>query len=143
MASLTHDTIDLQAMYDLVATPTAGAIVTFSGVTRQLTAGRETESLDYEAYGEMALAKLNQLEQTAQQRWPIEKCAITHRLGHLEIGEASVVVAVSSAHRAASFEAGKWLIDTLKEEVPIWKRENWSDGSTDWVHPGLPTGDAS
>ncbi|MCC9608842.1 molybdenum cofactor biosynthesis protein MoaE [Blastopirellula sp. JC732] len=143
MASLTHETIDLQAMYDLVATPTAGAIVTFSGVTRELTHGRQTDSLDYEAYAEMALAKLQELEQTAKERWPIEKCAITHRLGHLEIGEASVVVAVSSPHRDASFLAAKWLIDTLKEEVPIWKRENWSDGSTEWVHPGLPTGDAS
>lgn len=143
MASLTHEKIDLQAMYDMVATPTAGAIVTFSGVTRQLTQGRETASLDYEAYAEMALAKLVELEQTARERWPIEKCAVVHRLGHLEISEASVVVAVSSAHREAAFSAAKWLIDTLKEAVPIWKRENWSDGSTEWVHPGLPTGDAS
>lgn len=142
MASLTHEPIDLQATYDLVATPTAGAIVTFSGVTRELTQGRRTESLDYEAYAEMALAKLNELEQIAKERWPIEKCALIHRLGHLEIGEASVVVAVSSPHREASFLAAKWLIDTLKEEVPIWKRENWSDGSTEWVHPGLSTGDA-
>ncbi|EAQ76873.1 molybdenum cofactor biosynthesis protein MoaE [Blastopirellula marina] len=142
MASLTHETIDLQSLYDMVATPTAGAIVTFSGVTRELTQGRQTESLDYEAYAEMALAKLTELEQIAKERWPIEKCAVVHRLGHLEIGEASVVVAASSAHREAAFLAAKWLIDTLKEEAPIWKRENWSDGSTEWVHPGLPTGDA-
>lgn len=142
MASLTHEPIDLQATYDLVATPTAGAIVTFSGVTRELTKGRRTESLDYEAYAEMALAKLNELEQTAKERWPIEKCVLIHRLGHLEIGAASVVVAVASPHREAAFLAAKWLIDTLKEEVPIWKRENWSDGSTEWVHPGLSNGDA-
>ncbi|UUO04839.1 molybdenum cofactor biosynthesis protein MoaE [Blastopirellula sp. J2-11] len=143
MASLTHETIDLQSLYDMVATPTAGAIVTFSGVTRELTQGRQTESLDYEAYAEMALAKLEELEQVAKERWPVEKCAVVHRLGHLEISEASVVVAVSSAHREAAFLAAKWLIDTLKAEVPIWKRENWRDGSTEWVHPGLPSGDAS
>ncbi|MFI4873792.1 MAG: molybdenum cofactor biosynthesis protein MoaE [Blastopirellula sp. JB062] len=143
MANLTSDPIDLQAAYDRVAEPTAGAIVTFSGVTRAVTQGRETESLDYEAYSEMALVKLEELEQIAKERWPIERCVVIHRLGHLEIGEASVVVAVSSPHREAAFTAARWLIDTLKEEVPIWKRENWRDGSVEWVHPGAATGDAS
>ncbi len=72
---------------------------------------------------------MEELEAEARQRWPILECAIVHRLGHLEIGEASVAVAVSSAHRQPAFDAGQWLIDTLKEVVPIWKCENWADGS--------------
>jgi molybdopterin synthase catalytic subunit len=106
-------------------------------MTREHTDGRQTESLDYECYPEMAKRKLEELEAEASGRWPLVECAIVHRLGHLEIGEASVAVAVSSPHRQAAFEAGQWLIDTLKESVPIWKRENWADGTTEWVHPGL------
>jgi molybdopterin synthase catalytic subunit len=84
----------------------------------------------------MAEKKLAELEATARQRWPILECAIVHRLGRVEIGEASVAIAVSSAHRQPAFEAGQWLIDTLKETVPIWKCEHWADGTTEWVHPG-------
>src|ERR1043165_150403 len=68
---------------------------------------------------------------------PLGECSIVHRLGHLDLGEASIAIAVSSAHRADAFAAGQWLIDTIKEVVPIWKRENWADGTTEWVHPGL------
>jgi molybdopterin synthase catalytic subunit len=70
------------------------------------------------------------------------RCVIIHRLGHLELGEASIAIAVSSPHRAAAFAAGQWLIDTIKEVVPIWKKENWADGTSDWVHPGLTAADA-
>lgn len=111
----------------------------FLGVTRAVTGERATASLDYECYPEMARRKLAELEQTARERWPIIECAIIHRLGHLEIEEASVAVAVSSPHRGDAFECGRWLIDTLKEEVPIWKQENWADGTHEWVHPGLDT----
>src|SRR4029077_10452287 len=97
----------------------------------------QTASLDYECYPEMARHKLAELESQARARWTIEGCAIVHRVGHLPIGEASVAVAVSTAHRQAAFEAGQWLIDTLKEVVPIWKKENWADGRSQWVHPGL------
>jgi molybdopterin synthase catalytic subunit len=120
-----------------VASPEAGAVVLFLGTTRQLTDGRHTESLDYECYPEMAHRKLGQLELAARERWPLAACAIVHRIGHLEIGEASVAVAVSTPHRQEAFEAGKWLIDTLKEVVPMWKKENWADGNSQWVHPGL------
>lgn len=85
----------------------------------------------------MARTKLSELECEARQRWPLIECAVVHRLGHLELGEASVAVAVSSPHRQAAFEAGQWLIDTLKQVVPIWKKENWADGTVEWVHPGL------
>lgn len=136
MVALTHKAIDSQAVLARVQSPLAGAVVLFLGTTREVTAGRRTASLDYEGYPEMALKKLAELESLARQRWELIECALVHRLGHLEIGEASVAVAVSSAHRRVAFEAGQWLIDTLKQTVPIWKRENWADGATDWVHPG-------
>jgi molybdopterin synthase catalytic subunit len=85
----------------------------------------------------MAHKKLVELEDQARGRWPLSGCTIVHRLGRLELGEASIAIAVSSPHRQAAFEAGKWLIDTIKEVVPIWKRENWADGTSEWVHPGL------
>ena len=81
--------------------------------------------------------KLAELEAEARRRWPLIECAIVHRLGIWRFGEASVAVAVSTPHRGAAFEAGQWLIDTLKEVVPIWKQENWADGTTEWVHPGV------
>lgn len=137
MIELVAGPIDTQNVLAQVASPQAGAVVLFLGTTRQFTSGRETASLDYECYHDMALAKLAELEAEARARWPIVHCAIVHRTGHVAIGEASVAVAVSTAHRAAAFEAGQWLIDTLKEVVPIWKKENWSDGSSQWVHPGL------
>lgn len=137
MIELTRDVIDTQAVLDRAGSPAAGAVVLFLGTTRAVTAGKETESLDYDSYGLMAERKLAELESEARDRWPILKCEIVHRLGHLEIGEASVAIAVSTPHRVAAFEAGQWLIDTIKEVVPIWKKENWSDGTTEWVHPEL------
>ena len=137
MIRLTSGPIDPAATLAKVASPAAGAVLLFLGTARQSTAGRQTASLDYECYEEMARKKLAQLEEQAREKWPLIGCAIMHRLGHLEIGEASVAVAVSSPHRADAFAAGQWLIDTLKQTVPIWKRENWSDGQSEWVHPGL------
>ena len=102
-----------------------------------MTGSRRTLALDYECYPEMAEKKLAELEADASRRWPIVECVIVHRLGHLELGEASVAVVVSTPHRQDAFEAGKWLIDTLKEVVPIWKQENWNDGTKEWVHPGV------
>ncbi|HEV3003244.1 MAG TPA: molybdenum cofactor biosynthesis protein MoaE [Pirellulales bacterium] len=134
---LTHDPIDTSAVLAQVGSPLAGAVVLFLGTTRELTLGRRTRSLDYECYPEMAERKLAELEAEARRRWPLVACVLVHRLGHLEVGEASVAVAVSSQHRDAAFEAGKWLIDTLKEVVPIWKQEHWADGTNQWVHPGI------
>ncbi len=137
MIQLTHDPIDAQSVLQQIESDEAGAVVLFLGTTRGVTDGRETASLDYECYPEMAEKKLAELEATARQRWPVLGCVVVHRLGHLEVREASVAVAVSTAHREAAFEAGKWLIDTIKEEVPIWKRENWAAGTSEWVHPGV------
>jgi molybdopterin synthase catalytic subunit len=137
MVALTNDPIDILAVLNRVQSPLAGAVVLFLGTTREVTGQRRTESLDYECYPEMAARKLNELEVEARRRWKLIECALVHRLGHLEIGDPSVAVAVSSAHRQAAFEAGQWLIDTLKQTVPIWKKENWADGTTEWVHPGV------
>ncbi len=138
MIELVERPIDEAAVLRHVSSPAAGAVVLFLGTTREFTAGRQTASLDYECYPEMARSKLRQLEEEARSRWSLVECAIVHRLGHVPLGEASVAVAVSSPHRQAAFEAGKWLIDTLKEVVPIWKKENWADGTSEWVHPGIP-----
>jgi molybdopterin synthase catalytic subunit len=135
MIELTRSEIDPTKVLAAVHAREAGAVVLFLGTTRELTAGRQTLSLDYECYQEMAERKLHELEVEARARWPVIDCAIVHRLGAVGVGEASVAIAVSSAHRQPAFEAGKWLIDTLKEVVPIWKCEHWADGTTEWVHP--------
>lgn len=136
---LTSDVIDPGAVTNLVQTSEAGAVMLFLGTVREMTQGRQTVALDYEAFPEMALAQMRQLAEEANEKWPVCKLAIIHRLGHLELGEASVAIAVSTPHRRASFEAGQFLIDELKVRVPIWKKENWSDGTTEWVHPTLGT----
>jgi molybdopterin synthase catalytic subunit len=100
-----------------------------------LTDGRRTVALDYEAYPAMAERRLAELEAEARRRWPVIECSIVHRVGRVPPTEASVAIVVSTPHRRDAFEAGEWLIDTLKADVPIWKREQWDDGSTEWVHP--------
>ena len=140
MISLTHSPIDPSAILAQVASNDAGAVVLFLGTTREFTKGRQTASLDYECYPQMAEAKLAELEAQAREKWPLVHVSIVHRLGRLGLGEASIAIAVSSPHRQAAFEAGKWLIDTIKEDVPIWKQENWADGTSEWVHPGINSG---
>jgi molybdopterin synthase catalytic subunit len=137
MIEITEASIDHAAITERVRSPRAGAVCTFLGTVRELTGSRRTESLSYEAYSEMALKKLAELEEEARRRWPIIELAVVHRLGHLDLGEVSVVVAVSCPHRQDAFEACRWLIDTVKEVVPIWKKEKWADGGKEWVHPGL------
>lgn len=137
MYSLTDRPIDYFALTESVRSPRSGAVVLFLGTVREMTNGRQTSSLDYEAYPDMAERKLAELESIAREKWPIEEAALIHRLGHLELGDISVAVAVSCPHRHQAFDAGRFLIDELKAWVPIWKKENWSDGTTEWVHPGL------
>ncbi len=139
MIEITKTTIDHAAVTEQVRSNRAGAVCTFLGTVRELTGDRLTVSLSYEAYPEMALKKLAELEAEARRRWPIIEVAMVHRVGHLDLGDVSVVVAVSCPHRQDAFEACRWLIDTLKEVVPIWKKENWADGTEEWVHPGLGT----
>jgi molybdopterin synthase catalytic subunit len=137
MIQITSDPIDPSAVLQRVASNRAGAVVLFLGTTREFTEDRQTESLDYECYDGMAERKMSELESEARSRWPLIGCATVHRVGRLGLGEPSVAIAVSSPHRQAAFEAGNWLIDTLKQVVPIWKKENWTDGTSQWVHPGL------
>lgn len=137
MIQLTQDTIDPQALLNAAASPDAGAVVLFLGTVRQWTENRQTAALHYECYPAMAEQQLAELEAQARDRWPLLGCAMVHRLGHLEVGQISIAIAVSSAHRQAAFEAGQWLIDRIKQVVPIWKQEHWADGSSQWVHPGL------
>lgn len=137
MIHLTDQRIDTATLLARAHHREAGAIVLFLGTTRELTAGRQTVALSYEAYHEMAERRLAQLESEARRRWPLLECIIEHRLGVVPPLEASVAIVVSSPHRADAFAAGQWLIDSLKHDVPIWKREQWADGTTEWVHPGL------
>ena len=137
MIDLTDAPIDHAAVTERVRSNRAGAVVSFLGTVRELTGDRRTTALDYEAYPEMALEKLAELEAEARRRWPVIEAAIVHRVGHLDPGEVSVVVAVSCPHRDQAFEACRWLIDTLKQVVPIWKKEVWADGGAEWVHPEL------
>jgi molybdopterin synthase catalytic subunit len=135
MIEITPEPIDIPFAIESVRTTRAGAICSFFGTVRELTGDRRTIALEYEAYPVMASKKLAELEVEARARWPIQELAIIHRVGRLELGEVSVVIAVSCPHRNEAFEACRWLIDTLKEVVPIWKKELEADGSEEWVHP--------
>jgi molybdopterin synthase catalytic subunit len=139
MIKITAEPIDYAAVTDLVRSPLAGAVCTFLGTVREFTGDRRTVALAYESYPEMALKKMAELEEVARRRWPVIELALVHRVGNLELGEVSVAVAVSCPHRHESFEACRWLIDTLKQVVPIWKKEIWADGNEEWVHPGPQT----
>lgn len=136
---LTDAPIDCAAVLDSVRTPQAGAVVLFLGTVREFTQGRQTLHLEYDAYRPMALSQLRALADEAAARWPVLQVTIVHRLGRMELGDVSVAVAVSTPHRNDAFEAGRFLIDRLKEVVPIWKQEHWSDGTVEWVHPPTPT----
>lgn len=113
-----------------------GAVVSFRGVVRGRTEGRGVERLDYEAYGEMAEAQLRDIVHEAVERWALSGIRVVHRTGSLEVGEVSVLVAVTAPHRAEAFDACRYVIDTLKERAAIWKKEHFADGSSRWVeHP--------
>ena len=140
MVEIVETPMDFAAVTDRVRSDLAGAVCLFLGTVREMTGDRRTSSLDYEAYPGMAVKKMEELEAECRRRWPVIEVAIVHRVGHLELGEVSVAVAVSTPHRGDSFDACRWLIDTLKEVVPIWKKETWADGSEEWVHPGIASG---
>lgn len=128
-ALIVRETIDTRTAVAGLKRGEDGAALVFEGVVRNQTRGRKTLYLDYEAYEEMALEQMESLATQAVQQFQIRDVAIVHRLGRLEIGETSVLIAVASAHRAAAFDACRWLIDTLKRTVPIWKKEHFEDGA--------------
>lgn len=120
--------IDLNAVVNRVASPRAGGIATFLGIVRDNSLGRKVLYLLYEGYPPMAVKEMARVEAEVRKRWHIEAIAITHRIGRLEIGEASVAIAVSSAHRREGIEACHFAIDLLKQTVPVWKKEYWEGG---------------
>src|SRR5881275_3054198 len=124
---LVREPIDLRALIEHVRAPGDGAIVTFDGFVRNQSHNRATLYLDYEAYEPMALVKMREIAAQLHEKYGIHRVAIVHRLGHLEIGETSVFIAVSAPHRAAAFDACRFAIDTLKRTVPIWKKEYFED----------------
>lgn len=126
---LQREPIHTAYLIDKLKNGADGAVVIFDGIVRDNTRGRRTLHLDYEAYETMALEQMRSLALQAKERFEVREIALVHRLGRLEIGETSVWIAVSSAHRAAAFEACRWLIDTLKKTVPIWKKEFFEDGA--------------
>lgn len=128
-ASIVRTPIDTAGVTGQLKRGEDGAALVFEGIVRNQTRGRQTRYLDYEGYEEMALKELEALAAKAIEQFKIRDVAVVHRLGHLEIGETSVLIAVASAHRAAAFEACRWLIDTLKRTVPIWKKEYFVDGA--------------
>ncbi len=127
--SIVREAIDTQGVLDSIKCGEDGAAVVFEGVVRNQTRGRRTLYLDYSAYEEMALEQMEGLAEQALKQFAVREVALMHRLGRLEIGETSVLVVVASAHRAAAFDACRWLIDTLKRTVPIWKKEYFEDGA--------------
>jgi molybdopterin synthase catalytic subunit len=134
--TLTREPIDSARIVAAAKRGEDGAVVVFDGIVRNHSRGRRTLYLDYEAYDEMALRQMRELGLRARERFGVRQVAMVHRLGRLEIGETSVLIVVASAHRTAAFEACRWLIDTLKQTVPIWKKETFLDGTV-WA-PGEP-----
>lgn len=128
--------LDTQSCIDWVKSPESGGIDVFIGTVRDTTKGKQVFRLDFEAYEPMALSEMKKIAETAVARWPVNKILIHHRTGPLPIGEIAVIIAVSAAHRDAAFEACRYAIDTLKQTVPIWKKEVFEDGEV-WVaaHP--------
>ena len=129
IVALTREPIDRDALVAALQQTGDGAVVVFDGIVRDNTRGRRTLYLDYEAYEEMALDQMQKLAREAGERFAIDRVGVVHRLGRLEIGESSIVIVVTSAHRAAAFDACRWLIDTLKRTVPVWKKEHFTDGA--------------
>lgn len=129
---ITEDELDPRETERAVADPAAGAIVTFTGVVRDNGRGRAVSALDYEAYAPAAEKMLAQIADEIEARWGLRRVAIIHRVGLLPVGEASVVISISSPHREAAFEASLYAIERLKEIVPIWKKEHYEDGAV-WI----------
>lgn len=128
--------LHVQSCIDWIMSPESGGIDVFIGTVRNATKGKPVVRLEFEAYEPMALAEMEKILKQVFEKWPVQKALIHHRTGVLEVGEIPVIIAVSAAHRAAAFDACRYIIDTLKQTVPIWKKEIFDDGEV-WVaaHP--------
>jgi MoaE-MoaD fusion protein len=136
IVALTREPVETEKVVAAAKSGEDGAVVVFDGIVRNNSRGRRTLHLDYEAYEEMAIRQMNELGAEARARFGVRRVTMIHRLGRLEVGETSVLIVVASAHRAQAFDACRWLIDTLKQTVPIWKKETFVDGAV-WA-PGEP-----
>ena len=134
--ALTRDVIDAHTLVEQAKHPEDGAVVVFDGIVRNHSRGRKALYLEYEGYEVMALKQMRELAEGARSKYSIRHVTLVHRLGRLEIGESSVLIVVASAHRSAAYDASRWIIDTLKRTVPIWKKEFFADGAV-WA-PGEP-----
>jgi len=130
--SISSEPLNIQACIDWVMTPNCGGIDVFIGTVRNATKGKPVVRLDFEAYEKMAISEMQKLANQAMQQWPVQRVLIHHRVGSLAVGEIPVIIAVAAAHRDAAFDACRFLIDTLKKTVPIWKKEIFEDGEV-WV----------
>jgi len=134
MFQVTTEPLSVQQVNDLVKRPTDGAVVTFDGIVRNNFDGRPVRYLAYEAYAAMAEKKMAEIGAEVQQKFTIGEIAMVHRIGRLEIGESSIVIAVAAPHRHAAFEACAYAMDRVKAEVPVWKKEFFGDGADHWVN---------
>ena len=132
LIQLTQAPLERDALVAAVSDPSVGGIVVFEGVVRDTARGKQVRYLEYDMYEEMAEQQIHRILEEAQRRWGVERVAVAHRFGRLEIGEASVIIVVATPHRAEAFEACRYIIDTLKSTVPIWKKEVATDGE-EWV----------
>ncbi len=130
--SITPEPLDRAKLMEAVADPAMGGIVIFEGVVRNNARGKQVLYLEYDVYPEMAINKIREIVAEVRDRWSIEHIAVAHRVGRLEIGEASVIIVVAAPHRGEAFEACRYIIDTLKTTVPIWKKEVSTNGE-EWV----------
>jgi molybdopterin synthase catalytic subunit len=129
---ITREPLDRNALIASVTDPVVGGIVVFEGVVRDNARGKQVRYLEYDVYPEMAVQQIRRILAEAARRWNVDRVAVAHRIGRLEIGEASVIIAVATPHRAEAFEACRYIIDTLKTTVPIWKKEVAMNGE-EWV----------
>lgn len=138
MVSIRSDQLDVGEVDAFLRDERSGAVCIFTGTTRRWTRGAETSKLEYEAYEPMATSVMRGLAEQARSNWDLTRVALIHRIGTVPASEASVIVGVSAPHRGHAFEACRWLIDTLKTEVPVWKKELYADGRSEWVGPARP-----
>jgi molybdopterin synthase catalytic subunit len=137
MFAVTHEPLDPTALVESVRQDESGAVALFYGVVRNENMGRNVQYLEYDVYPEMAVKKMREVADEVSAKYPITGIGVLHRVGRLEIGETSLLVAVSSAHRVAAFEACHFAVDRIKQIVPIWKKEVWEDGE-EWIEGHMP-----
>jgi len=145
VVEIVEEPIDLEALIRWARADSDGAVVTFQGAVRDFAEGRPVVGMEYHCYRELALKELQSLEAEVKRRWPVGRVAIVHRIGPMTLGDVSVAIVVASPHRTEAFDACRYAIDTLKETVPIWKKEHFKDQSAAWVRgsPGRPVDDSS